>query len=64
MDAALPLESLLGQPVPLELLAGPFQGVRPFHGHVTAAEMTGANGGLARYALTSAFRRIPADLKN
>ena len=51
-DAALPLKSLLGQPVLLELLAGPFQGVRPFHGHVTAAEMTGANGGLARYVLT------------
>ena len=51
-DAALPLKSLLGQPVLLELLAGPFRGVRPFHGHVTAAEMTGANGGLARYTLT------------
>jgi type VI secretion system VgrG family protein len=51
-DAALSLKSLLGQPVLLELLAGPFQDVRPFHGHVTAAEMTGANGGLARYALT------------
>ena len=51
-DAGLPLKSLLGQPVLLELLAGPFQGVRPFHGHVTAAEMTGANGGLARYTLT------------
>ncbi|MCS0630461.1 type VI secretion system tip protein VgrG [Telluria mixta] len=51
-DAGLALKSLLGQPVLLELLAGPFQGVRPFHGHVTAAEMTGANGGLARYTLT------------
>lgn len=51
-DAGLPLKSLLGQPVLLELLAGPFQGVRPFHGHVTAAGMTGANGGLARYTLT------------
>jgi type VI secretion system VgrG family protein len=51
-DAGLPLKALLGQPVLLELLAGPFQGVRPFHGHVTAAEMTGANGGLARYTLT------------
>ncbi|MVW59665.1 type VI secretion system tip protein VgrG [Massilia sp. NEAU-DD11] len=51
-DARLALKSLLGQPVLLELLAGPFQGVRPFHGHVTAAEMTGANGGLARYTLT------------
>jgi type VI secretion system secreted protein VgrG len=51
-DAELPLKSLLGQPVLLELLAGPFQGTRPFHGHVTAAEMTGADGGLARYTLT------------
>jgi type VI secretion system VgrG family protein len=51
-DAALPLKSLLGQPVLLELLAGPFRGTRPFHGHVTAAEMTGADGGLARYTLT------------
>lgn len=51
-DAGLQLKSLLGQPVLLELLAGPGQGIRPFHGHVTAAEMVGANGGLARYALT------------
>jgi type VI secretion system secreted protein VgrG len=51
-DAGLALKSLLGQPALLELLAGPGQGIRPFHGHVTAAEMTGANGGLARYTLT------------
>lgn len=52
LDAELPLKALLGQPVLLELLAGPGQGTRPFHGHVTAAEMSGANGGLARYTLT------------
>jgi type VI secretion system secreted protein VgrG len=51
-DASLPLKGLLGQPVLLELLAGPGQGVRSFHGHVTAAEICGANGGLARYDLT------------
>ncbi|TWI69363.1 hypothetical protein IP91_00431 [Pseudoduganella lurida] len=27
-------------------------GTRSFHGHVTAAQGTGANGGLARYQLT------------
>lgn len=42
-DAALPLKSLIGQPVPLELLtSGPAS--RPFHGHVTKAETCGANG--------------------
>ena len=53
LDAAIPLKSLVGQPVLLELLtsAGPAQ-LRPFHGHVTAAELTGANGGFARYQLT------------
>lgn len=53
LDAAIPLKSLMGQPVLLELLtaAGP-QRLRPFHGHVTSAELTGANGGFARYQLT------------
>jgi type VI secretion system secreted protein VgrG len=53
LDAAIPLKSLIGQPVLLELLtaAGPQQ-LRPFHGYVTAAELTGANGGFARYQLT------------
>jgi type VI secretion system VgrG family protein len=53
LDAAIPLKSLIGQPVLLELLtaAGP-QRMRPFHGHVAAAELTGANGGFARYQLT------------
>ncbi|WBS04811.1 type VI secretion system tip protein TssI/VgrG [Pseudoduganella sp. SL102] len=50
-DAALSLRSLLGQPALLALQAGPGQSTRHFHGHVTAAELCGANGGLARYRL-------------
>ncbi|WP_051293441.1 type VI secretion system Vgr family protein [Pseudoduganella violaceinigra] len=51
-DADIPLKSLLGQPALLELLtaAGPFA-LRPFHGHITAIELSGSNGGLARYAV-------------
>jgi type VI secretion system VgrG family protein len=53
LDAAIPLKSLMGQPVLVELLtaAGPEQ-ARPFHGVVTSAALTGANGGFARYQLT------------
>ncbi|MGY0612483.1 type VI secretion system Vgr family protein [Luteimonas sp. A501] len=49
-DAGLDAGKLLGQPVLLELRtdAG---GMRPFHGHVTAFELLGSNGGLARYGL-------------
>ena len=51
-DAAIALKSLIGQPILLELVtsAGP-QDLRPFHGHVTAVELLGSNGGLARYKL-------------
>ncbi len=51
-DASIPLKSLIGQPILLELVtaAGP-QALRPFHGHVTAVELLGSNGGLARYKL-------------
>lgn len=43
---------LLGHPVLLELLtAGPGGTLRPFHGHVTAFELLGADGGHARYRL-------------
>jgi type VI secretion system VgrG family protein len=51
-DAAIPLKSLIGQAVLLQLVtaAGP-NALRPFHGHVTAAELLGSNGGLARYKL-------------
>ena len=52
-DAHIPLKSLLGQPALLQLLtATSHNALRPFHGHITAAEMTGANGGFARYVLT------------
>ncbi|MGW8391055.1 type VI secretion system Vgr family protein [Pseudoduganella sp. HUAS MS19] len=51
-DAKIPLKSLLGQPALLELVtaAGP-TALRPFHGHITAIELSGSNGGLARYAV-------------
>ena len=53
VDAHLPLKSLLGQPALLQLLTASTQeALRPFHGHITAAEITGANGGFARYVLT------------
>lgn len=53
LDAQLPLKSLLGQPALLQLLTATSRdALRPFHGHITAAEMTGANGGFARYVLT------------
>jgi type VI secretion system VgrG family protein len=54
-DAAIALKSLLGQPALLELMtAASRDQLRPFHGHVTAARMLGADGGLARYELTIA----------
>ncbi|WP_323142420.1 type VI secretion system Vgr family protein [Massilia phyllosphaerae] len=53
LDAAIPLKSLLGQPVLLEVLtAMPGMPRRPFHGHITSAQLIGANGGFARYSLT------------
>ena len=52
-NAAIPLRSLIGQPVLLELMtAASRDALRPFHGHVVAIEMAGANGGFARYNLT------------
>ncbi|MFL6674478.1 MAG: type VI secretion system Vgr family protein [Massilia sp.] len=51
-DAHIPLKSLLGQPALLELLtAAPGMTFRPFHGHITCAQLIGANGGFARYAI-------------
>jgi Rhs element Vgr protein len=62
-DAGLPLKALLGQPVLLELEAP--MGVRPFHGHVTACELCGADGGFARYLLViepwTAFLKLGRD---
>jgi type VI secretion system secreted protein VgrG len=53
LDAGIALKSLLGQPVLLELLtASTAMPLRPFHGHITSAQLIGANGGFARYALT------------
>ncbi|MGO1892509.1 MAG: type VI secretion system Vgr family protein [Luteimonas sp.] len=52
VDAHLSLDDLLGQPVLLELLTADSRtDLRPFHGHVTACELLGGNGGLARYRL-------------
>ncbi|GAB3375745.1 type VI secretion system Vgr family protein [Massilia agri] len=51
LDAAIPLKALIGQPVLLELLTDGFGQNRNFHGHVTSAELNGANGGFARYRL-------------
>ncbi|RSZ59628.1 type VI secretion system tip protein VgrG [Massilia atriviolacea] len=51
-DAGIELRSLLGQPALLELLTVDGAQPRPFHGHLTTVELTGANGGLARYTLT------------
>ncbi len=51
-DAHLALDDLLGQPALLELLTADSRtDLRPFHGHVTACELQGSNGGLARYRL-------------
>ncbi|MDM7582282.1 type VI secretion system Vgr family protein [Xanthomonas fragariae] len=51
-NAGLPLDALLCQPVLLELLTAESRtALRPFHGHVTAFERLGSNGGLARYRL-------------
>jgi type VI secretion system secreted protein VgrG len=52
-NGAIPLKSLIGQPVLLELMtANSRDDLRPFHGHVVAVNMAGANGGFARYNLT------------
>lgn len=52
LDANIALKSLIGQPALLELQTTASRTeFRPFHGHVTAVERIGANGGLARYRL-------------
>jgi type VI secretion system secreted protein VgrG len=52
LDAAIPLKSLIGQPVLIELQTTDHATPeRAFHGHVTHADMTGSNGGFARYQL-------------
>lgn len=52
-DAGIALKTLIGQPALLQLMTAHSRvALRPFHGHVIAAEQSGANGGLARYKLT------------
>jgi type VI secretion system secreted protein VgrG len=51
-DAAMSLRALLGQPTLIELQTANSGELRPFHGYLTAVEMNGANGGMARYTLT------------
>ena len=51
-NAGIALRSLIGQPALLELLTAGDGQARPFHGHLTAVELAGANGGFARYHLT------------
>jgi type VI secretion system secreted protein VgrG len=51
-NAHLPLKSLMGQPVLLQLQSSAGVGVfEPWHGHVTQAALLGSDGGLARYRL-------------
>jgi len=52
LDAGIPLRSLIGQPVLLELLTVDAGMPRAFHGYLAAAELNGANGGMARYTLS------------
>jgi uncharacterized protein involved in type VI secretion and phage assembly len=53
LDAGIPLRTLIGQPVLVELqTSDPSGQPRCFHGHATAVEQVGANGGFARYLLT------------
>jgi len=49
VDARMSPDDLLGQPVLLQMQAT--GAPRDFHGHVTAVERLGSNGGLARYRL-------------
>jgi type VI secretion system secreted protein VgrG len=51
-DAHLELKRLIGQPALVQLLTSTsHEDLRPFHGYVSSVEMTGANGGFARYVL-------------
>lgn len=52
LDAGIPLRTLIGQPALLELLTVDAGMPRPFHGYLAAAELNGANGGMARYTLS------------
>lgn len=51
-QSGLPLSSLLGSAVLLETQTGASRSaLRPIHGHISAVEALGSNGGLARYKL-------------
>ncbi|WP_213957028.1 MULTISPECIES: type VI secretion system Vgr family protein [unclassified Variovorax] len=51
-DAHIPLKSLIGQAVRLDLQTAQSRTeLRPFHGHVTEAQLISSNGGFARYRL-------------
>jgi type VI secretion system secreted protein VgrG len=52
LDAGIALRALVGQPALLELLTVHDSQPRAFHGYLAAAELNGANGGMARYTLT------------
>jgi type VI secretion system secreted protein VgrG len=65
-DAHLNLADLIGQPARLDLLTQASRSqLRPFHGHITAAEQLASNGGFARYRLVIepwlAFLRYRSD---
>ena len=44
LDAAIPLKSLVGQPVLIELQTTDANAPRAFHGHVIGAGLAGASG--------------------
>ena len=52
LDAGISLRALIGQPALLELLTANKGAPRVFHGILMAAQLNGANGGMARYTLT------------
>ncbi len=64
-NAGISLRVLLGQPALLELLTVNGGQARPFHGYLSAVELNGSNGGMARYTLTlqpwSAFMALSRD---
>ncbi len=52
-DTHLELKRLIGQPALVELLTQASRTqLRPWHGHITQAQLLGSDGGLARYRLT------------
>jgi type VI secretion system secreted protein VgrG len=51
VDAAISLRALVAQPALLELQTA-HDGMRAFHGYLTAVEQNGANGAMARYTLS------------